>query len=390
MQTVSAIDTARRLQRERRFTESRLLWCKALESDPDLFVARLGAGNSCLGTGDWKEARSHFEVALKTRPNHIGGHVGLAKVASLRGEEADAATHWKNALDLKPEQEKFAFFHVESLIHSKHPDYRQALESYESQIVQVEGACWRIAKALKEIQDHTTECVFLTRLFQHKDAPPDCLRLLRGVVRLLWVNGENETGSAVLDAAWQRFGSKFVDTMVESSFATPLLPTEAIWLVANEKQLIDSNYHDALQMECLIARGYLWRGDKSDARDRYQHLKSELESIIKRPVDSSQSLDDLRRWGIFLESCIECGDLEMAVEIIRSISDYVLGESPHRTEWIHLLLNVGQLAVADGPQKARSVARELLDQFFAYDDSCLLYTSPSPRDKRQSRMPSSA
>ena len=29
-------------------------------------------------------------------------------------------------------------------------------------------------------------------------------------------------------------------------------------------------------------------------------------------------------------------------------------------------------------------------QFSAYDNVCLLYTSPSPRDKRQSRMPSSA
>ena len=27
---------------------------------------------------------------------------------------------------------------------------------------------------------------------------------------------------------------------------------------------------------------------------------------------------------------------------------------------------------------------------WALDDNCLLYTSPSPRDKRQSRMPSSA
>ena len=30
------------------------------------------------------------------------------------------------------------------------------------------------------------------------------------------------------------------------------------------------------------------------------------------------------------------------------------------------------------------------DLIFEYDRSCLLYTSPSPRDKRQSRMPSSA
>ena len=33
-------------------------------------------------------------------------------------------------------------------------------------------------------------------------------------------------------------------------------------------------------------------------------------------------------------------------------------------------------------------AQEIVDNAIAY--SCLLYTSPSPRDKRQSRMPSSA
>ena len=32
----------------------------------------------------------------------------------------------------------------------------------------------------------------------------------------------------------------------------------------------------------------------------------------------------------------------------------------------------------------------LLDTISALNTSCLLYTSPSPRDKRQSRMPSSA
>ena len=32
----------------------------------------------------------------------------------------------------------------------------------------------------------------------------------------------------------------------------------------------------------------------------------------------------------------------------------------------------------------------ILDSWFSLEASCLLYTSPSPRDKRQSRMPSSA
>ena len=35
-------------------------------------------------------------------------------------------------------------------------------------------------------------------------------------------------------------------------------------------------------------------------------------------------------------------------------------------------------------------AKELIECFFEQIKACLLYTSPSPRDKRQSRMPSSA
>ena len=36
------------------------------------------------------------------------------------------------------------------------------------------------------------------------------------------------------------------------------------------------------------------------------------------------------------------------------------------------------------------VARQAMEKAMQYAYSCLLYTSPSPRDKRQSRMPSSA
>ena len=42
--------------------------------------------------------------------------------------------------------------------------------------------------------------------------------------------------------------------------------------------------------------------------------------------------------------------------------------------------NVGQVAVPD----------ERLDKIAAIAKSCLLYTSPSPRDRQKSRMPSSA
>ena len=45
-------------------------------------------------------------------------------------------------------------------------------------------------------------------------------------------------------------------------------------------------------------------------------------------------------------------------------------------------------AIADQGIPVYAKKGETLDEYWQY--TCLLYTSPSPRDKRQSRMPSSA
>ena len=46
----------------------------------------------------------------------------------------------------------------------------------------------------------------------------------------------------------------------------------------------------------------------------------------------------------------------------------------------------GSLELPDQP----AIATALFAHCFSCNKNCLLYTSPSPRDKRQSRMPSSA
>ena len=57
---------------------------------------------------------------------------------------------------------------------------------------------------------------------------------------------------------------------------------------------------------------------------------------------------------------------------------------------LHICVEHSERALQDGVLAQRAslegTVKEHLDQFLP----CLLYTSPSPRDKRQSRMPSSA
>ena len=44
--------------------------------------------------------------------------------------------------------------------------------------------------------------------------------------------------------------------------------------------------------------------------------------------------------------------------------------------------------VKEAPKESEEVAEDVAEE--AVDEDCLLYTSPSPRDMRRSRMPSSA
>ena len=59
----------------------------------------------------------------------------------------------------------------------------------------------------------------------------------------------------------------------------------------------------------------------------------------------------------------------------------------HKAEMIELYLSECSyyLKTHFGPK-----SREYLAKIYAHLDSCLLYTSPSPRDRTRSRMPSSA
>ena len=58
----------------------------------------------------------------------------------------------------------------------------------------------------------------------------------------------------------------------------------------------------------------------------------------------------------------------------------------------HRVIQLGTTGLGAGskPDKAREAAELALDHIREAIDGCLLYTSPSPRDRTRSRMPSSA
>ena len=66
---------------------------------------------------------------------------------------------------------------------------------------------------------------------------------------------------------------------------------------------------------------------------------------------------------------------------------YWINRYLERAENISRFVEVSEAMSLDCPPGSAEPWLPLID---ASSDSCLLYTSPSPRDKRQSRMPSSA
>ena len=69
-----------------------------------------------------------------------------------------------------------------------------------------------------------------------------------------------------------------------------------------------------------------------------------------------------------------------------------LRERPERTLSVVQLgiTMVGLISGAVGGAGASETLSPVFEREFGLSNACLLYTSPSPRDKRQSRMPSSA
>ena len=126
----------------------------------------------------------------------------------------------------------------------------------------------------------------------------------------------------------------------------------------------------------------VFENDYADVLDRLQkhqvnHFGKIGDSIVW-PVNRKQSLQLL---DFFCEHCLP---------YFGKFQDAMTSNSPHAWSLYHSRLSFALNAKMLNPLQVVSRA---ISEFESRPDEislCLLYTSPSPRDKRQSRMPSSA
>ena len=98
--------------------------------------------------------------------------------------------------------------------------------------------------------------------------------------------------------------------------------------------------------------------------------------------------------GIWILKCKECGDRNLAESWKKSrllVNDKYLRPLDDDEVFLHQIRGA---IVVDSLEKSLGEVVEIIETgagyVYAVQQPCLLYTSPSPRDKRQSRMPSSA
>jgi tetratricopeptide (TPR) repeat protein len=126
-QSLQAYQTGFLLMQEGKFEKARLVFEKLIASGPvellercrvyhAVCVAKLGEASrafatdeerydyaiSLLNTGDYDEARDHFEIILRANPNLDFVHYGLAALESMTGQAEECIQHLARAIELNP------------------------------------------------------------------------------------------------------------------------------------------------------------------------------------------------------------------------------------------------------------------------------------------------
>ena len=155
--------------------------------------------------------------------------------------------------------------------------------------------------------------------------------------------------------------------------------------IANILRKTDIDPENILALTFTNAAAYNMRerlagivGPESAHRVYISTFHSFAEDMMKQYADVFDTI-----YGTRLVSPIE------QIELLEQITDSQKTE--HFSVFRRRDSTIRSMAFAIGKIKGEGMtAQEFRDHIHAQFDICLLYTSPSPRDKRQSRMPSSA
>ena len=106
---------------------------------------------------------------------------------------------------------------------------------------------------------------------------------------------------------------------------------------------------------------------------------------------ATKELENTNNGTIAVEDEISKSFLDYAMSVIvsRALPDVKDGLKPVQRRILYSMYETGIRPT--GPfRKCSKVVGDVMGNYHPHGNDCLLYTSPSPRDKRQSRMPSSA
>ena len=125
---------------------------------------------------------------------------------------------------------------------------------------------------------------------------------------------------------------------------------------------------------------------ESRSRDSLDRAAEESRIILKDRHQGEEDVTIVRQDAVVATFDTLLGALTYSVAGIASISLLVAGVLLMNV----MLVSVSQRTAEIGLLKAIGSSRRLILTLFLMESGCLLYTSPSPRDQRGSRMPSSA
>jgi len=84
------------------YHDLRTLWMDTLAKNPECWAAHNNLGIIFANDGNLKNAITHYEAAVRLRPQHAEAHNNLAVALAQQGRTEEAMAHFEQALRLKP------------------------------------------------------------------------------------------------------------------------------------------------------------------------------------------------------------------------------------------------------------------------------------------------